>query len=719
MRHITTLLISCMICCLMGLGTYSASPAECFREVSYSSISTNSTVVGVKSFMTVFVWKDLWHQLGGNNETLLDRFDFFSTLNCTRTISVGVENSSLQLFTQIAKFHNMHNLLINRVFLTDELCRVGNIFEDYDVLFLEPYRFSYYIRLYREHSGKRTNDVYINANDFYPIPIIPENITIWNGNCGSLDLYQANWSDVVGTLFDYANYSCSSPDLYDNQVLRVLHGYSNFSQNDISLVEKLKSISLIPNWEFFNTMYPTFTNFHPNLKFNASTSKVMDNLLPSSCHFCSATLCPEYHINDQHYWAIGENGIIFLYFLALFASGSFKTPIFKRRLCVPYLPILCFLIMIFFSRNVSSFCYSAFHYVSVMMCFWFVFCYVLTVIRFFYLKNLYKIVSNSKRIRFHKIMASSGMGLFVTGFLPVVLAASLTSYTTVMFVLDPNIIGLFRNINLLFCIMLGSLLGLGAVIMDAVANRRSIRANGKFHTHLYSTMNIGIMKFLLFDDPFVVRIDLISLFALLIGGLLVVLVSVVPTNASSANATRSLNTFFSITTTLICGGNVLIIEAFKKIFFKTKANTMTFTIDNLLLVSKEFYDLFKEYCEKEISMENLLLWEKLRVASVNFTKTDTVVSLEFLQELEQNFLASYSKFEVNIPSSTRKEINALILKQQVSTDKFATVTVKSLMDIMYSEILINMSDTLSRLQKTAQYQKWEDVFTLQQSQNIL
>jgi len=291
-----------------------------------------------------------------------------------------------------------------------------------------------------------------------------------------------NLTSVGSILFNVGNYSCSSsPDLYDNQVLRMLHRYSNFSEQDISLVSALKSIPLQSSWDLVNLLFPS-TELDQLLNMTImtpSTIQVTQSLLPSSCHFCSATLCPEYHVNDQHYWAIGENGIIIIYFIALFASGSFKSPTFLRRLCVPYLPILCFLIMIFFSRNVGSFCYSAFHYVSVLLCFWFVTCYVMTVLRFFYLKNLYRIVNRSKRIKFHKIMASSGMGLFLTGFMSLVVSVVLSSFSTAMFVIDPDVIGLFRNICLLLCIVMGSLLGLGAVLMDAIVNRKNIRNHGK------------------------------------------------------------------------------------------------------------------------------------------------------------------------------------------------------------------------------------------------
>jgi len=207
----------------------------------------------------------------------------------------------------------------------------------------------------------------------------------------------------------------------------------------------------------------------------------------------------------------------------------------------------------------------------------------------------------------------------------------------------------------------------------------------------------------MFDDPFYVRIDLISMFALLILGLLIVVVSVVP--AIPANATRSLNTLFSIATTLICGGNALILEAIKKIFFNIKSTPISFTLDNLLLTNKEFYELFAEYCEKEFSKENLLLWEKLRVASADFKKEESTVSMEFLQELDQEFFSPYSKYEVNVPSSVRKEFQALIKNhgESSSEELLQIVTVKHLMDIVYRDVLLNMSDTLSRLQKTAQY----------------
>ncbi|EFC37586.1 predicted protein [Naegleria gruberi] len=696
---------------------------KCFTDVSYSSLKSNDLIVGVKSYFTLFVWRSKF----GNTATQQDENVATASDNknqfirewidkLEKPLMVGVEYKYFNLFeTLISTLHMDHSkLTIKKIYLTDELCRVSNLYEEFDALFLEPYKFTYFVRIYREHDMKRTSAKYINPSDFYPFQMLASNLTIIDRKSCPSDVdiqsdISKHYLNYEEFMYSLGNYSCEHrPDYYDNQHLRLLSGISNFTENDIILLQNVTGTSLSFTTQYLNE-FSSGSSVHSIHSFNSSVLNQI--LLPSSCHFCSATLCPEYHINNDELWSIGQVGVILIYFFAFFISGSFKSMVFTQRLALPYAPILSFIVMIFFSKNVASYCFVAFHIVSLQLSLWYLLLFTFTVARLVYMRNMYKIVKNSTNIKIHKIVASPSFGLIISLVVLPSISTFITFYGAAMFFINNNQLDLFRNIFLMVFLFGGCLLGLISISFDMFYNRRNIKEK-------------GFLKFLFFDDPYLVRLELILLVMLLLIGIWTVIISLLPSSLVDISG-RYINFLVSLFTTLACGGNALIAELIKKLIYRKKFNTEKDRLDHLLLTNQDLYELFKDYCSKEFSLENILFFEKLKQASSNFTRADSKLSKELIEEMEKDFFTPYGKYELNIPGNVRKQIIELFQKSKSkgnSTEELLkeeeTILVSQLMDLIYIDLLLNLNDTFTRLQRTREFQRWKEVYTLQSKMSV-
>ncbi|KAG2388576.1 hypothetical protein C9374_000015 [Naegleria lovaniensis] len=585
-----------------------------------------------------------------------------------------------------------------------EPCRIGNVFEQHDAVVMDPYDFAFYLRTYRDRTQQSTtaSQNYINTNDFIPIPLIPNTLIVksvkntWSDNTNLLQ------NQTMGLMFDYADMTCLNADVADAQTYRFLTGYSNFTQQDAELVRYISRKAISYDWRVYNHYMPLFLASHNLTSPNWNLNAVVSSLFPSTCHPCGAdTLCLSKIFRPETDSGIFPQFIIFiLYFVLLFATGSYKIPAFKRRLLVPYTPLLLFIVFLMFCNFLVRLCSPIFHFVSMIIYTWFFLIYFFSVVRFYYLRNLYTFISKSRHKKLLKILATNRVGLFITGFLSFMMSVVFSSIGIYIFfgnsIEETNT---FRVIFLFVIIILGSILALIAISFDIFVNRKKIRQKGLF-------------TFLLFDDPFYVRIDLISISLVIIVAILVILGNTIPglaEAATSGGASAILNTVLCICCVMFCGGTTLTIEIVKKLRNRNAKKTST-ELQDLLAENIDLLELLKEYASKEFSIENIELFSLLKSI-----KSETV-SLSQLEDIEKDFIANFSKYEINLPSSTKHHFYKLLEEcrnanlQQVSTQK--------LFDVIWNELIINILDTFGRLEQTAQYKEWLSIKTMQENRGL-
>jgi len=441
--------------------------------VDFRNLQHGDQIVGVRSFFSIFIF----------NNSFPTSFDLMEKLK-TCEISIGVQHENVKYLTAFLQFHNIHCNLFT-IYPSFQTCRGEQIFEKYDALFMDTYNFTYYIRGYRDSElRKSVVNGMINTFDFTPFPLFPSTVFV-ESRVGS------NAADI----YNFTDMTCASSYISDAESIRFLTGYSNFTPEHIQLIETFTNVTLAFNYTWIEKYAPEFMIRVGNMtELTWSLNKTMSSLLPSTCSFCTTTLCIFEKSNVGDYFIIADASLTFLFFLLLFLSGAFRKPSIKRRMLLPYLtPVLSMIMFILFKGGISRLCPGVVFYFCNFVLFWWLFMYFFTVIRFIYLRNLYRIMSTSNHKKMHKFMASTTFGLFFTVILSLVVATVITSDGAYFFTTDSEGSStIFRTAHLVVLTLGGSLLGMVSILFDMFMNRRNIKSK-------------GLMKFLLFDDPFFVR----------------------------------------------------------------------------------------------------------------------------------------------------------------------------------------------------------------------
>ncbi|EFC39371.1 predicted protein [Naegleria gruberi] len=149
------------------------------------------------------------------------------------------------------------------------------------------------------------------------------------------------------------------------------------------------------------------------------------------------------------------------------------------------------------------------------------------------------------------------------------------------------------------------------------------------------------------------------------------------------------------------GGGVVLIEIYKRIrYAKSQKTNSADDLENILK-NEDLFNLFREYSEKEFSLENIEFYSVMLKL-----KVQKVVSEKELDEIDDTFIKNYSKYEVNLPSSCKREFYKL--KEQAQ-EKTHQVEYSALWQVFGNDLVLNMMDTFRRLQETSNYSQWESV----------
>lgn len=712
------------------LCTVLATNGDGISLVDVRDLVATDIIVGVKSFLTLFVSVNspLAANFSSSNSTINELVQFLGKnqiIGTNQQVAIGVsQQDNLRYFNKWLSFNNIsssHDRIISTTVINPTLMPCGrniNPFESFGGVLMDTYNFTYFVRGYRDYFGdqktKSANGL-INSYDFKPFPLIPSMVYIKNRNGMSIEGVNASQN-----VYEISPMTCENSNIADAEILRFLTGYSMFTPLHIQTLEYVLNISLQYDTSLLTSNQASFLALNNLTSLYWSNDYVMSRLFPSTCHFCTTTNCLGENFINGDYFIIAYTSLTLIYFICLFSTGSFKLPSLKRRMLVPYIPLLSWVMFILFTSFMSFVCSAPVHYVAMVITIYWVLIYTFTVIRFVYLRNLYQIISTSNHKKMHRFLASSKFGFVFTGLFSFGLALVISSDGIFCFFTDSSTSVIFRTINLFAYFIIGCLIAMLALVIDMVMNRKKIKQD-------------GIMKFLLFDDPFHIRIDLISFFLIFLIALGIVIgLLALPIDGSLGPVGGFLNTVACFCILMICGGNSMIVEIVNKIRFRGVEKKEQSELENLLATNASIRELLTEYSRNEYSLENVLCFEKIRQWSNNFEQMDKTVSLNDLLKFEEEFVRTYAKYEVNISHSTKEKFLELVetcrnLTNQVenvsledatprgNTSRRASgVTIQQLYKVIMLDLMFNIGDTFSRLQRTEQYIEWKAINSLQE-----
>ena len=184
--------------------------------VDFRDLKTQEQIVGVRSYLTLFVYK-------GNSafSTVSSSSNLLSMWKSQSlpTISIGIQLQNVDYLTKFLQFHNIpqHVFTLHTVVPSFQTCRGENIFETYDALFMDTYNFTRYVRGYREPTVRMSSvNGLINSFDFIPYPLFPSTVYIstdMSDSNASANIYQFTDITLPIRILLTLNLSDFSPDI--------------------------------------------------------------------------------------------------------------------------------------------------------------------------------------------------------------------------------------------------------------------------------------------------------------------------------------------------------------------------------------------------------------------------------------------------------------------------------------------------------------------------
>ena len=443
----------------------------------------------VGNYVGAFIWNNL-------NLGVKSRQSFVELLKMTNfTPSIVVDYYSISYFNAFLQYNNISSVGLNvRVqYFVGDACFI-NLWENYDIVVADIEYFSYLTRFNRDGSGMRKSGM-IHTYDFIPILLTPFQLVGHNNSItySSIHIKVPYFQSMIpGRCFTDRFYI---PDLAS---MLMMTRFGELTQYDLSFIQFYNGWLPKQNTsihDLFIRELEAMNGYNYSLSTIWSVDETVSHFLPSTCHQCDSSHCERLQFTEYDYWIIPNVIVVLIYFTVLFALQIYKKPSIKRRLLVPYIPIGLLLQEVAGLFVWAYFCERFFMYISLVIVCWVVLIYAFTVVRFYYLRNLYILISKMQgRSRIIKSMSSLSFGLLFTGVVSMVLGVLFSLHGLSLFVNNPfsGYGPLLANASYAAYILAGCIVGICAVIVDLIINRKNIKEK-------------GLKKFLFFDDPFYVR----------------------------------------------------------------------------------------------------------------------------------------------------------------------------------------------------------------------
>ncbi|EFC36597.1 predicted protein [Naegleria gruberi] len=695
----------------------SSSSSSFIQYISSNKINelnSSTIIIGANNFINLYLWKDLEiYSIGQllnstNSQKELNFFSYdtngISENDMIRMIRI-LQSNNFALIPSKWKFKQV-------VMQKNTECLYGSLFERFDILIGTADEFAERVRLSRGHQQRRKKSFeYLNPNDFYIIPLFPRNFYIVTmENYNHLNLFESEFYNYFISNSRYNQTNCLESIKHDSSIIEHLHGILYFTSLQIDWSLQYFNISHIP---YNNSIISNFifSNLFESNDYIWNYSKVSQHLWESTCYHCTTTSCvaENWTWGDSLDLTVVCSGVLF--YAILLISGAFKSPVVYRKYGIIFLSP--FLNMGLFTALLNAFNNSCIslgtifsNYAACLMNI----IYICTVLRYFYLRNLYNFVKSSKYPSLYKYLAGEMFGFFFTIIIPMIFTL-IFPITIIVLVGDYNadLFNLANNLIIAILAAVSCIAGFSTLIFDAIKNRKII---SKF----------GFSRFFIFEDPYFFRIDLLSLpiiFLLLV--LLAIIFMIAPIYVLIVRFLIGMTLYLLFGTSLV----MLIVEQLKFKTFRIKsANDEVIDKNQQEDITKEYIEMIKEnknedlcqlfklYCQKSLALENLMLMDVL----IEKKRKSTSISVEDMKHIKEEFLISYSAYEVNISSQVRQNFEQNL--QDALSKNEAKVNNEILTDLMV-EIETNIKSTFMRFAKTSEFLEWQEIYSLQKERAVL
>ncbi|KAL9657405.1 hypothetical protein ABK040_014393 [Willaertia magna] len=616
-----------------------------------------------------------------NNMTVVGSFEWFVLASLQQTNYFNASQSykmayHVNNYDIITKWSNQ--LVLNNSIVFDYTvgwisdCWFGNPFlvSGYNGLIGSEWEIMSDVKKNRDTYGIKINDerYRLDLSDFHYHHLFPYKLLIIN-NTWYNEMVNKKYTtlEIDNVILNYYNtlindslqlLNTSDCAYHDYSWLKLMNGFFNLTNQDIEMINKLNNLKqpVKINMNYYNNLMKQYILNYPNIFDNLSQAHIKTKLYNSTCHFCSTTACIGEPLTGYDIMSI-INIILGIFFFIILCCAC-KLNSIRRRLLLPYTSAI--LIAFFFALSTdvvynSCACFSrTFRIMSIA----FIICiYIITILRFYYFRNLYSMISKkanknaststnnsstrdtifSLPIATHKKLLDTKLGIAVSIIVPFIF--SLLFLPTLAYFKDSWLYNdslVIQEVIVGLLVFISAALGIVCVIIDLFVNRQFLKTR-------------GLRYILFFDDPFYVRVDLLSMVFLELLLIIIVVLSAGPILSNvgtevSYTIIGIINIITAFVGYMVCGGTAVFIEVIKRLlykFSKDKDKSGSHILEQIL-EEPAFYKLIREFAEKDFSVENILLYDKLMAL-----KQKNTLSLSDLEEVNTEFVESGSDFEVN------------------------------------------------------------------------
>jgi hypothetical protein len=343
--------------------------------------------------------------------------------------------------------------------------------------------------------------------------------------------------------------------------------------------------------------------------------------------------------------------------------------------------------------------------------------YSLHIARYYYLKNLYSFIAKKEKIKVsdllihRKLTSNIAFAIYSTVILIIILAVFIPLTIT-------KSVEVFNSVSIEVLEIIVYFIRAVVLIVIAICFFVEIILNAKT---LIQKGYRSIFWFFGFSDPFYFRTEMLLFFFmwLLIHPAFGIDMRIYylrnnaftidpysPFFTRGAMASQILYEIYSnfYLNFLICGGAVCVIQIFvwlrqkPSVYVKLENGKSEMKIIEVLL-DEDGYKLMDAYCATEWSTENLRCWKDIYAIQLKGTGDP-----EEILQIYQTYIIKGSDMEVNIPAKTRK---AFIEMFGPNGEKIVSAMSFTVFNDLYNQVLVNLSDTFSRLSSTDEYIQME------------
>ncbi|KAG2379143.1 hypothetical protein C9374_007781 [Naegleria lovaniensis] len=441
---------------------------------------------------------------------------------------------------------------------------------------------------------------------------------------------------------------------------------------------------------------------------------MMDKLANPNCYSSYNSYLGVFHYNDvSQYWElILKDFMLFLnkYCHETKIIGPYIAPLSIMIICLMYIEPVLMSLFKTVGKNVLPLIPVPNIFMSILSA-----SYIIISARFYYLRNLYQILKHFQvalsRLRIFKFLVHPVMilllvavtsallfGLWFGIFYGILNSIIIEKFGRFEWTLqfDASLLALTTQFGFL------SLFSILCLVIDGFSNRNKIRRH-------------GFGYYFMFDDPFHLRVDIVSQILIFLTSILIVL-DIFVWNTLIINRIGIVLFFLCIL--MIFGGNVMLCESISFLISKKWMKTAwcsEIPSEELTYLEKEWYEHMKDENFRELQ----------ETFANNLLSIENILCFEVLEQLEKKQLTLDDILELDaIIHSVNLSADSRNLFQQLLTDftnnPTMTIAFQQLESIKIELVLQNILPSIFMpLKQRKEYLKWKQVDLMQKEANVV